>query len=204
LIDLKGWKISRGGWKMKFGILAGVIVIIAALLIAGYILLVPVTPAQPYHIHADFKVILNGTAFDFNKAQYMSEVRHELSANVHLHDFVPTVIHFHSPNATLGDFFQSLGMDFNSNCFFDGNISYCTNSIQKLRLYVNGTLNNQFGNYKPSDLDKILIYYGSSTPSVQDFNSIPSIACAYSLKCAAPPGINVSAETCESGNFCPA
>ena len=157
---------------------------------------------EAFHIHADFKAVLDGKMVDFNRAEYMSEEFEELNPNVHMHDFNPYMIHFHSADAAMGDFFKSLGMDFNSNCFSDGEKNYCGNENEKLQFYVNGAANTQFGNYKPADLDKILIYYGAGTPGREIFDSLTSWACVYSKKCDAPPGVTVEEESCTPTQPC--
>lgn len=193
---------------MNKGIIFPIAVLIVAVVLAVgyYFYFSPQAPVstEPYHVHADFLVIINGTKVDFNKPQYMSVNGKELTPDVHMHDNIPFVIHFHSATADLKEFFKSLGMDFNSNCFFDGNNTYCTNATERLQFYVNGSPSPAFGDYRPNDLDKILIYYGSSSPAPGDFASITSWACVYSKKCPAPPGFVLDETSCAGQNFCPA
>ena len=163
-------------------------------------------PLEPqhgdYHIHADFKVVLDEKVMDFNKARHMSTPYKELSERTHLHDFNPYVIHIHSKDITLGEFFATLGMDLNEDCFFDGAQNYCNGSWKTLQSYVNGKQNNQFGSYKPSDLDKILVYYGAGKPSEELLGSLTNWACVYSEKCAAPEGFVMPPESCTASKPC--
>lgn len=57
-------------------------------------------------------------------------------------------------------FFESLNMKFDSNCFELESKQFCNNENNKLRFFVTGVENDQFENYVPKNLDKILISYG--------------------------------------------
>ncbi|MBI4209900.1 MAG: hypothetical protein HY544_00110 [Candidatus Diapherotrites archaeon] len=160
------------------------------------------TAPEDYHMHADFKVILEGKAMDLNKAEYMSDEYKELSHDAHMHDFNPNVIHFHSRDATLGEFFKSIGMGLTGDCFSDGKADYCSGANGKLAMYVNGAPATEYGDYRPRDLDKILIYYGEGTPTKEMLDSITSESCIYSKKCPMPQGFNLPAENCTAGKPC--
>ncbi len=159
-------------------------------------------PDHDYHAHADFKVVLDGKIMDFNKTEYMSTPYKTLSERTHLHDFNPYLFHMHSEDVTLGEFFGTLGMDLNADCFFDGTANYCTGNGKTLQLYVNGKENKQFGTYRPADLDKILIYYGEGAPSSEMLSSLTSWACVYSEKCAPPDGFVLPPESCVPSKPC--
>ena len=158
----------------------------------------PVTPmSEIVHMHTDFKVYLNGKEMDFRKPEY--NVKHQW---IHLHvenDNGGNVIHVESEKATLGFFFESLGMNFNYNCFVISHIGYCSNETYRLRFFVNGVENFEYGNYIPKDLDRILITYGNE-PDEDIQNQIDSVtddACIYSDKCPErvrepPPGTDIS------------
>ena len=163
------------------------------------------TPIEPvlgdYHVHADFKVYLRGQALNFSLEKYMSEkpaanqsnsagnessTGKALSNFVHLHDGDGEVVHAHLPGITLGYFFRTLSMKFNSTCFVsDDNESYCSSSSETLKFLVNGKPNSQFGEYSPQDLDRILISFGNET-TVQlqeQIDSVSDRACIPSGKC---------------------
>lgn len=174
-----------------------------AFFLAIWILLPGCAQQDPdYHTHTDFKVVLEGQEFDFNKSQYMSTDFKPLSEDVHLHDFDPQIIHFHAKGATLGQFFTSLGMEFTDNCFETSDQNYCTNENSRIYFYVNGKPNQQFGGYIPNDLDKILIYYSSSPPNAEVLDSVTSRACIYSKKCPVPDGVVLPEESCSIGKPC--
>lgn len=160
------------------------------------------TTTENYHVHADFLAVLDGQAFDFNKPQYMSTPYKELSENIHLHDFNPFVIHVHSVDATLGDFFESLGMKLEKNCFDTGGQKFCSTGTKKLQLFVNGKSNEEFESHKPRDLEKIMVFFGEGAPPQELLDSISNQACIYSEKCPAPPGFAIIPENCSASQPC--
>lgn len=155
-----------------------------------------------YHIHADFKVSLDGVPVDFNKAEYMETPYRPLPEKGHLHDFNPFVLHIEEKGGTLKDFFESIGMKLDGNCFFDGGRNYCRNTDKKILMYVNGSLNGEFEKYEPEDLDRILIYYGNSESAMDEIESVTSQACIYSEKCPAPEGFVFPEENCTASKPC--
>ncbi|MFH1257585.1 MAG: hypothetical protein ABIG96_03960 [Candidatus Micrarchaeota archaeon] len=184
---------------------------LAAVIIA-YVLMNPVSRLKTpgvvgeVHEHADFKAYLLGTAIDFTQEKYQSTDNKTLSPFIHLHDGNGNVLHKHATGATLGLFFKSLNMHFNSTCFIiDDGTPYCNSSQNTLKLYVNGKQNSEFGEYELNDLDKILISYGpsddASIPS--QLSSISDEACIYSETCpekGKPP--TDESDCTSSGNGC--
>jgi hypothetical protein len=86
----------------------------------------------------------------------------------------------------MGDFFTSLGIEFNKDCFIlDTGERYCSEGDKKLQFFVNGAENNQFDNYEFSDLDRLLITYGDTSSEViqKQISSVTDQACLYSEKC---------------------
>ncbi|HLC79901.1 MAG TPA: hypothetical protein VJG83_05790 [archaeon] len=156
---------------------------------------------EEYHAHTDFKMIIEGELFDFNKVQYMSSPYRPLSENVHMHDFNPNVIHFHDKKATLGDFFTSIGMVLSKDCIDTGSDTFCSGENGTLQMYVNGVRSEQFQEHKPKDLDKILILYGPIA-SAQDINILTDQSCIYSEKCEPPEGFELPDESCSVGEPC--
>ncbi len=160
-------------------------------------------PDREYHAHADIKIILLGATFDFNKSVFMSSEGHELSEDVHMHDYNPHVIHFHNPKSTLGDFFRSVGMSINERCIDTGADNYCSNGTTNLYVYVNSQpLFLNYDTYIPNDLDKIFIYYGEGFPSQDIINGVTSESCIYSKRCLPPPGFDIGAENCSGSGPC--
>ena len=64
----------------------------------------------------------------------------------------------------IGQFFETLDMQFTSDCFvMDDGTKYCNDDKKMLAMYVNGQRNNDMANYEFNDLDQILITYGDET-----------------------------------------
>lgn len=138
------------------------------------------------HMHADFKVYLDGVAYDFAQEKYMSSEESALSPFTHLHDMNGTVIHKHMSGITLGDFFESIGMDLSRVCLtLDDGTAYCDEEGKTLKFYVNGKANDQFNAYEFDDLDRILLTYGDETKEeIQaQLESVGDEACIYSETC---------------------
>ena len=145
---------------------------------------------KPYHIHADFKVYLDDVPYNFSQAKYMSTNTSKLSQVVHLHDMDGDIIHYHSRNITLSQFFSTLSMSFNSSCFvLDNGSSYCNDDQKSLRMFVRHTGDNweqinEPANYVSEDLDQILIIYGTADYDISIREaSVTDKACIQSEKC---------------------
>jgi len=144
-----------------------------------------VTGTQAYHVHANLKVFVNGTAIDFALPKYQGVDGKDLNEDIHFHDNKGDLIHIHKTGVSLGTFFTSLKMKLTKNALSDdvGTV-YGVDSTHTLRMFVNGKENAQLDRYVPQDLDRILITYGSSDAAIQtQLSSIPDDACIYSLKC---------------------
>lgn len=139
---------------------------------------------QPYHAHADFKVFLDGTEVNFSKPHL--DVANKY---MHLHLRNPDgdkVIHMEGmENVTLGLFFESLNMKFNSTCFIYDEEDFCNKLDKRIRLFVNDNENFQFDFYEPRNLDRTLILYGNETgdKTMELMNNITDYACIYSGRC---------------------
>ncbi len=165
-------------------------------------------PSQPLlgevHKHADFKVYLNGERYNFSQQVYISSQNKTLSNFVHLHDMDGEVIHQHIAGVTLGEFFNSLKIKFNSTCFvLDNNEFFCNNGDSNVKLFVNGVVNSAFERYEFDDLDRILISYGddNETDIAEQLNSVSDKACISSLKCP-ERGVATDESTCLTGEDC--
>ena len=153
---------------------------------------------EKVHEHADFAVYLNGEKFDFTPAKYQSSDTNPLDPDAHLHDGNGDVTHKHRKGITLGYFFDTIGIKFDSQCFVtDNGKQYCNTADKKLSLYVNGKENTAFGNYEFTDLDRILITYGDQTGVADQITSITDDACLYSEKC--PERGKAPTENCVGG-----
>lgn len=203
-------------------VIAGVAIAALALLAAYNFFLKP--PEQhvlgEVHEHADFKLFLNGTEFNFSQSQYMSEEPpHTSSGNVngtsqqrmlsnfvHLHGLDGGVVHKHIRGVTMGLFFKSLGMVFNSTCLATGDgRQYCDGQGGKLAMIVNGRQANEFGNYEFHDLDRILVSFGSGDEAElqREHASVSDRACIQSLKCP-ERGTPTPEDSCAGAGGCAA
>ena len=121
------------------------------------------------HIHADWKIYINGKSLDFYDKSHMERMRNNqpVSSFIHVDSGAPApektgdVLHMHATGIPLWIFFKSIGIDFNKNCItLENNEKFCNDGDKKLKFLVNGKENNEFENYVFKDLDKIFISYG--------------------------------------------
>lgn len=141
---------------------------------------------EKVHEHADFAVYLDGKKFDFTGGKYQSSEINPLDSDAHLHDGNGDVTHKHRKGITLSYFFETIGMKFDNQCFVtDDGKEYCNTTDKKLKMYVNGKLNENFGSYEFTDLDRILISYGVEDEDTitRQITSLTDMACVYSEKC---------------------
>ncbi len=186
---------------LRFPVSLFVLVLALAVFVALSLTVESGTP-EDFHTHADFKLYLNGEQFDFSAEKYMSSNGRQLNPFMHLHDGEGEVIHQHFPNISVGSFFKSLGMQFNSTCIvLDDATSYCSNAEGTLGIYVNGVPNNQFADYVFNDLDRVLITYGPYNETVinNQIQSVSDRACIYSEKCPSR-GIPNDESSCTVGD----
>ncbi len=121
------------------------------------------------HIHADWKIYLDGKEFDWSpyadrhhKQMMGDKSITDTSAFMHIHpaegqEKGGDVMHMHATGISLSLFFESLGMQFDKGCLNVNEKEYCG-----VKMYVNGEENAEFGNYVFNDLDKILITDGGN------------------------------------------
>jgi len=109
------------------------------------------------HIHADWKIYLNGRVFDLSQYSHMQRMKEgkSVSSFIHVDSGAPVpektgdIIHMHATGVPLSMFFESLDTKFSQN----------------MNAYVNGKQINNYKDYVFNDLDKILV-----TDGVGDFN----------------------------------
>jgi len=106
--------------------------------------------SETVHMHFDIAVYVDGKKLDFSADKYQ-----EKHPAVHFHDNNGEVAHIHQKGATLGVFIDSLGIKLDS--------------VPK----VNGKLMEEWRNYVPADLDRIVFGDGHVTDK----------ACIYSETC---------------------
>ena len=145
------------------------------------------------HIHADFKVYVNGKPLNFADSKYYMKSSFIHSDDNKNKEDASTVLHMHATGVPLWVFFKSIGVDFNKDCItldmseipkisehaqkpmvFDNKEKFCNDGDKKLKFFVNGKESNEFENYVFNDLDKILISYGDENQE-QIKNQLDSI-----------------------------
>lgn len=137
------------------------------------------------HIHADFKIFVNGKEVN----TYYKPENFEKNKYVHMHpgESEENVIHVHATGITLKHFFNTLNIILSRECisFKEEGKEFCTDNSKILKYYVNGKINADAPNYVIQDLDKILITYGddSEVQIQKQLASIGNNACIQSKKC---------------------
>lgn len=134
-------------------------------------------PLKSIHTHADVKVYINGKSIDFSQKKYQLATSY-----IHFEDGLGDVVHIHATGLTMGHLFKSLNGDFNNNCLTLESQTNCNDGNKRLKFYVNGKQNNEFGYYVMQDLDKILVSYGTENDlEIQkQLKSVTNLAPKYS------------------------
>lgn len=131
------------------------------------------------HIHADFKVYVDGQALDFAKPEYFmkSSVLH-VDSNQNKQDS-SGVLHMHAKNVPLWLFFKSLGFSLQKDSLIlaDGRILKNENG-NTLKFYLNGQKVDELVDYVFLPSDKLLISYGpENDPNIKSqINSVTDFA----------------------------
>ena len=181
-------KLSAGlSGKQKKNLAAaiGVVVVVAFILVIFSSQGILQGPKE-YHSHADFAVYIGDVQYNFSRPGFMSTTSKPLSSSVHLHDLNGTVIHTHAKGVTLGDFFKSIGMGLDSNCFVaETGTFYCTGEGRELAMFVNGERSQGYGDYVIQDNDRILLSYGDASEGQlkQQMSSVTNYSCIFSWTC---------------------
>ena len=136
-------------------------------------------PLGSQHIHADFKIFINGNPINF------ADDRHYMKSNVmHLDDNqnkddASGMIHMHATGVPFWYFLRSVGINSNNECItLENQKKLCNNGGKKLRFFINGKEHPGIENYVFNDLDKILITYGNENEDqiTNQINSITNFA----------------------------
>jgi len=131
------------------------------------------------HIHADFKVYIEGKPVDFEPyAMDMAKMDAKITSSfIHVDKGAPApektgdVIHMHATGIPLRLFFESIGMKLEGDCLQVDGEQHCG-----IKMYVNGQENTEYGEYVFEDLDKILITDGKGEDLEEQMKSITSFA----------------------------
>ena len=167
----KSAQVVKRKFSTKSLAVYAIVVFVAGIVIYGLIwaFTTPnqIGPIGGTHIHADFAVFLDGKQITPFGPQYFVRARH---VHVESGPGEGTIIHMHATGVSLGNFFNTLSMKFDKDCFVtDSKVSYCNSADKTLKMFVkhavgNWTQNSDYDKYVFTDLDKILITYGNETP----------------------------------------
>lgn len=140
------------------------------------------------HIHADWKVYINGKPLDNSffepLSMDMSKMDSSMTSSfIHLDkgasapEKTSDVLHMHAIDVPLWIFFKSVGIDLNKDCLaLPNGKKFCNSGANTLKFYVNGKPNSEWENYVFNNLDKILISYGDETDLSKQLNSVTDFA----------------------------
>ena len=131
------------------------------------------------HIHADFKVYVNGQALDFAKPEYYMKSSFMHVDNSENREDSSSVLHMHAKKVPAWLFFRSIGMKLekDSLTLADGQTLRNENG-KTLKFYLNGHRVDELDNYSFQPLDKLLISYGSANDAniQKQINSVTNFA----------------------------
>lgn len=138
------------------------------------------------HIHADWKIYINGDPFDLSAVSHMQRMREDNSVSSFIHvdsgspppEKTGDLLHMHATGVPLSLFFESIGMKLTKDCLeISSTEKYCNDNKNTLKFYVNEKQNDLYEGYVFSDLDKILVSYGPKNEEVgEQFTSITNFA----------------------------
>lgn len=139
-----------------------------------------VSTLDSQHIHADFKVYVNGQAIDFAKQENYLKARFvHLDPNPQNNDDAASVLHIHAQYVPVKLFFESIGMKLEQDSLTLQDGQTVTKSDENtLKYFLNGQQVDELGNYTPQDLDKLLISFGpANDPDIErQLNSVTNYA----------------------------
>ncbi len=139
------------------------------------------------HIHADFKVYVNGQVLDFSDKDHMDRMRKNLSVSSFIHvdsgspapEKTGDILHMHATNVPLWLFFKSIGMKLEKDSLtLDNGQVLKSGDGNTLKFYLAGKKVDDLDSYVFQDLDKLLISYGpENDPDIQrQLNSLTNFA----------------------------
>ncbi len=132
---------------------------------------------ESQHIHADWKIYLDGKGLDLSQYSHMQRMQEGKSVSSFIHvdeggtvEKTGDIIHMHATGVPLSFFFESIGIKIEDGCLTIEGKEYC-----KVKMYVNEQENSELENYVFTDKDKLLITDGKGNIKEQ-MNSITSFA----------------------------
>ena len=105
---------------------------------------------------AKFLIYTHNTLRDFSDKKY-----HDLSSKVYVTSDSPEEIIVKMQGTTWDSFFKTLPMKLDENCLITGTgQTFCTDQINSLKFYVNGSFNSAAPFEEINDGDRLLISFG--------------------------------------------
>ena len=167
------------------------------------------------HQHANFALVIRGQQFDFGRPQFLSTDNDDKSAVTHLHQPRYTVVHVHRTATAWNEFLKSVGIELQDStsalpgvksdkaCLTlpDGQ-KLCTSGLETLKFYVNGTKVDGIAFSGISDLDRVLVSFGSEQEEevIQQIRLTGDDACIPSERCTDRIPKNEEPEPCTKSN----
>jgi len=175
----------------------------------------PATPRDEYHIHVDFALYINNERFNFSHPRFDVQNALPKGRYAHMHLANPDgdkVIHIHAEGVPLAWFFEGVRMNITSECLaFEEGWRYCNdagsntgsstgdnssvgngNNSKTLKVFAQNFGSSwkqieNFDEYMPLDLDRILVTYGNEDAAMlQDqMQSVSNFSANYS----GPPSV---------------
>ncbi|MFN0096431.1 MAG: hypothetical protein ACKVVT_16850 [Dehalococcoidia bacterium] len=168
-------------------------------------------PRTPIHEHANFALFIRGQKFDFNKAQFISTGDKEIGSIAHIHPPRFGVVHTHMSNTTWSEFFAAIGFELTDPSLVAGTPdrltclklpdgqNLCGTGNEKLRFMVNGVKVQGVAKLVISDLDRVVIAYGTETDEqlLALYVQVGDDACVVSESCPWRIDPNEEKEICQ-------
>ena len=166
-------------------VLAGAVIGVLILLVVRFFTYNP----PRIHYHANFEVFINGRQEQFKDNFYYESEGAACTAEgnitppdrAHMHDNINNVIHVHDHAVTYGQFFQNLGWAVNPRFVNTPTQLLLADDTHKVTFLVNGQPVPNIANQVIGDRDKLLVDYGSGSPSdlQKEYKTVPSTAAYY-------------------------
>lgn len=146
----------------------------------------PLVP-ESAHEHADIAIRVRGQLLDLSAERFQSEAGHVLSDYAHLHDGIGTIVHKHARGVSYGYFLWTIRLPLAHGCMTQpSGLPLCDTDREYWTAIVNGQVEPNLRDREIRDLDRVLLSYGSETPtqllSVYE-ETVKDDACLYSETC---------------------
>ena len=173
------------------------------------------TLRKDIHEHANFAVFIQGQKFDFNSPDYVGEEGAEFSEVAHIHRPRYSVVHVHKSGTSWNEFMKSVhfdlidptivGVEDKATCLtVPVGKKYCNTDKEKLHFIVNGVKVDGVSTSLITDLDRVLISYGSEDDAalMKQYEQTGDDACIPSERCKERIGPDEQKEPCKGKGTC--